>query len=184
MAPRLDLVPDDDVEPGLGGSARKHARVAALQHGPGIPHGDEDVFLGGQAGEVRVGGGIRVADMTVRFHQPGHEGRAGPVDDASAGSGQASAPLDGGHPLAFYEHVSGEWRGPAAVEDRRIPDGGMGEHQLACREPAGVGAAQAGRDAKEGDLKAPGPRRRVERTGEVPPLDPGIAMRAVVGGEA
>jgi hypothetical protein len=78
------------------------------------------MLLRGQAREVRVGSGIGIADVTVWLHETRHEGRAGSVDDASASSGQATAPLDGRHPLAFHEDVTGKWRGPAAVEDRRI----------------------------------------------------------------
>ena len=121
-APGIDLVPDHDVEPGLGRGARQHARVAALEHGPGIAHGDEDVLLGRQARELRVRGGVGVADVAVGLHEPGHQRGAGAVDDARAAARQAPAHLHRGDALALDQHVTGKRRGPAAIENHRVDD--------------------------------------------------------------
>ena len=121
-APGIDLVPDHDVESGLGRSTRQHARVAALEHGPGIAHGDEDVLLGRQARELRVRSGIGVADVAVGLHETRHQRGAGAVDDARAAAREAPAHLHRGDALALDQHVTGERRGPAAIEDHRVDD--------------------------------------------------------------
>ena len=120
----VDLVPDHDVEPRLGGRPRQHARVATVEHGPGVAHGHEDVLLGRQAREVRVRGGVGVADVAVRLHEPGHQRRAGAVDDPRAAPRQPSTPLHGGDALSLHEHVAGKWRRPAPVENHRVGDQG------------------------------------------------------------
>ena len=120
--PGVDLVPDHDVEPRLGRRAGQHARVAAIEHGLGVAHRDQDVLFRRKAREGRVRGRIGIADVAVRLDEAGHHGRAGAVDHARVVPRQPSAPLDGGDALALDQHVTGKRRGATAVEDHRVGD--------------------------------------------------------------
>ena len=60
------------------------------------------------------------------------------------------------------------WQQPTALE---VGDGGVREHAAArARNALASAPAMPVARAKEGDLEAPGPRRRCERAGDVPPL--------------
>jgi len=115
--PRVDLVPDHDVEAWLGRAAAHARREARFEYDPGVAPGLERVLLGGDIARFGDVGFVQKRQVRVTVHQARDDRVPRHVD---APSGAESAPglrHQLSNPVTSNQHIGRECRLSGSVPD-------------------------------------------------------------------
>ena len=117
----LDLALDHHVQARLGRGGGERAGVAGVEHRARVADGGEHVLLHGQAREI-VAAHVGEAQMGVRLHEAGHEGRPPSVDGRLSRSRGQRCRRDLRDPVALDAHRAREGFAARPVQDPHAGD--------------------------------------------------------------